>query len=115
MKISIRFTRPSSAPATTTVTAKFWDVALRDDKGELLAAAFYTTESGEFETCLMRLDLTAEDSYTTLTYTGELPWKAVYRDDGGFWLLTNKALRSFAADGSLLFEERYGTRTGAKI
>ena len=91
------------------------DVALRDDKGELLAAAFYTTESGEFETCLMRLDLTAEDSYTTLTYTGELPWKAVYRDDGGFWLLTNKALRSFAADGSLLFEERYGTRTVQKF
>ena len=91
------------------------DVALRGDKNELLAAAFYTTESGEFETCLMRMDLTQEDSYTTQTFTGELPWQVAYRDDGGFWLLTNKALRSFAADGSLLLEELYGTRSVQKF
>ena len=91
------------------------DVALRGDKNELLAAAFYTTESGEFETCLMRMDLTQEDSYTTQTFTGELPWQVAYCDDGGFWLLTNKALRSFAADGSLLLEELYGTRSVQKF
>ncbi len=56
------------------------DVALRGDKNELLSPRPSTPpKAGEFETCLMRMDLTQEDSYTTQTFTGELPWQVAYR------------------------------------
>lgn len=76
-----------------------------------MAAAFYTTDAGEFETYLMTIDTGSEDPVRTVTVPGELPWKVCYTDDGGCWLLTDRALRRYSADGAEIFCEYYGSRT----
>ena len=91
------------------------DVSLNDDGTRLMAAAFYTTDAGEFETYLMTIDTGSEDPVRTVTVPGELPWKVCYTDDGGCWLLTDRALRRYSADGAEIFCEYYGSRTIKKF
>lgn len=74
---------------------------INDDGDELVTAAVKSV-NGEYTTVVNRFSVDEEASLFELTVAGEYPWKISYSSDGGFSLLTDKALRLYSGDGECI-------------
>lgn len=70
---------------------------INDDGTELFTAAVKSV-NGENTTVVNRFSVNEEQPLYELTIAGEYPWKISYCLDGGFSLLTDKALRIYNSD-----------------
>ena len=69
-----------------------------NEEGTELVTAAVKSVNGENATVVNCFSVNEEKALYELTVAGEFPWKVSYSADGGFSLLTDKALRIYNAD-----------------
>ena len=74
-------------------------VAISRDGKSAAACAVNNTQRGDFMAELYVFDVNDANKYEVYKLQDEIPWKAVFREDGGLLLLTNSALRLYGKNG----------------
>lgn len=74
-------------------------VAISREGKYAAACAVNNTQRGDFKAELYIFDVSDAAAYRLYELKDEIPWKAVFREDGSLLLLTNSALRIYGKDG----------------
>ena len=82
-------------------------IDLSGDESKLLTASVYAN-NGVFITELGLYSLKQEDAIATLQFKEEYPYKAVFTENGGFMLMTDKCCRFFDGEGKLISTAEFG-------
>lgn len=76
--------------------------AVLNGDGNRLLALSHVTDGGEYVGTMALYDTRAEEPIVSYSYPDELPLSCSFAPDGGYALLTDKALRFYSADNQLL-------------
>ncbi len=87
--------------------------ALGKDAAYVLTATV-TVDDGDYVCELSRCDTTKEQVVNVMRYLGELPLDVSYFDDGGFVFITDRAVRFFDADCSVVEERFFGSESAKR-
>ena len=74
-------------------------IAISPDGESAAACTVNSTQAGDYLGELYVFDVNDAQNYRLHKFPGEIPWKAYFREDGGYLLLTDCALRLFDANG----------------
>ncbi|MBQ3598203.1 MAG: hypothetical protein II987_02930 [Clostridia bacterium] len=72
-----------------------------DKSGQKVLVLSHISENGDYLGSAALFSTTAEEPLATFRYVGELPLNCHFTDDGGYMVLTDKALRFYDRDNAL--------------
>ena len=86
-------------------------IALSNDGRTAAACTVNNSQNGDYCGEMYIYDVSDPNSHTVREFTDEIPWKIVFRPDGGYMLMTNRSLWLFDPQGNEVSRVEYGAET----